>query len=214
MTGNKSSKSKHKSSSIIKRIGITKIIPIFLAMCGALIIFSSLWNYVSSRFDYSSIFFEQSDSSNQADKKVYNINGSNITKPNLGDEFARISIPSVGIDKPVFEGDDDKTLKKGIGHYQGSLLPGQGGNFVIAGHRDTDFLPLQDIKKGDDIIVATSYGKYYYKVSSIDIVNPTDVYVAAPTKYEKITMITCYPFNYFGSAPQRYIVSGDFVKVE
>lgn len=107
---------------------------------------------------------------NQVDKKVYNINRNNLTKPNIGEGFGRISIPSVGIDKLIFE--------------------------------------------GDDIIVETSYGKYYYKVSSIDIVNPTDVYVVAPTKYEKITMITCYPFNYFGSAPKRYIVSGDFVKVE
>lgn len=207
-------KSEHKNSNIIRRIGITLIIPIFLAICGVLIILSSTWNYISAGLDYSNLFFPKTDISNQVARRVYDINGSKVTRPYIGDKVAQLVIPSIGIDKPIFEGDDDNTLKKGIGHYQGSLLPGEGGNFVISGHRDTDFLPLQDIKKGDDIIVETSYGKYYYKVNSIDIVKPSDVYVAAPTNYEKITMVTCYPFNYIGSAPQRYIVSGEFVKVE
>lgn len=215
MTRSDSSKSNHKSSNIIKKIGITFIIPIFLAICGALIVLSSGWKYISTGLTYGNLIFQKPEiNENALQRRVYRINGKDVYRPFLRDAFATIKIPSINLDKTIYEGDDDETLAMGIGHYQGSLLPGERGNFVISGHRDTDFMPLQDIKMGDEVIVETSYGKYHYKVSSIDIVKPEDVSLVAPTKYEKLTMYTCYPFSFIGNAPERYVVSCEYVSVE
>lgn len=215
MTRSDSSKSNHKSSNILKKIGITFIIPIFLAICGALIVLSSAWSYISTGLTYGNLIFQKPEiNEDSLSRKVYRINGKDVYRPYLRDAFATIKVPSINLDKTIYEGDDEETLAMGIGHYQGSLLPGEHGNFVISGHRDTDFMPLQDIKIGDEVIVETSYGKYHYKVSSIDIVKPDNVSLVAPTNYEKLTMYTCYPFSYIGSAPERYVVSCEYVKVE
>lgn len=215
MTRSNSSKSNHKSSNILKKIGITFIIPIFLAICGALIVLSSAWSYISTGLTYGNFIFQKPEvNENALSRKVYRINGKDVYRPYLYEDIATIKVSSIGLDKKIYEGDGEETLKMGIGHYQGSLLPGEGGNFVISGHRDTDFTPLQDIKLGDEVIIETSYGKYHYKVSSIDIVKPEDVSLVAPTKYEKLTMYTCYPFTFIGSAPERYVVSCEYVSVE
>ena len=95
---------------------------------------------------------------------------------------------------------------KGVGHIPSTSLPGESGNVAIAGHRDTFFRTLQDIRRDDDITLATTAGTYHYRVDSLQVVRPNDTQVLAPSDRPSLTLVTCYPFHFVGSAPNRYIV--------
>lgn len=154
----------------------------------------------------------------QEDKKEKTIEKDHtVVRPTqIGEQFATLSIPSLDYNQPVYEGDTDEVLSIGIGHYEGSTVPGENGNVLLAGHRDmaNEFTALQNIKEGDEVIMKMSYGDYYYKVSEIKIVDPDNTEVGAVSDHEKLTMYTCYPFDYIGHAPNRYVVICDFVKVK
>ena len=145
--------------------------------------------------------------------KQININNKNVYRPDLGMEFATLKIDSVNLKHRIIHGDGDLELKKGIGHYAWSTLPGEGGNVVLSGHRDTVFRPLQDIKIGDEVDIETDYGLYKYKVVKTRVTDPKDNTVTMPTDKEKLTMYTCYPFNYVGRAPNRFVVECDYIGV-
>ena len=85
-------------------------------------------------------------------------------------------------------------------------MPGQDGNCIIAGHRDTHFRVLKDIRKGDEIVLQTGAGQYTYRVSGTQVVLPTDTASLEPTRDAELHLITCYPFHYLGSAPERFVV--------
>jgi sortase A len=118
----------------------------------------------------------------------------------------RVEVPKLHLSAVVFQGTANAVLDKGVGHLDGSPLPGQGGNVVFAAHRDTFFRGLRDIKKGDDVTVTTPSGPRTYKVDSTEIVNPTETSVLNPTAKPTLTLITCYPFYFVGHAPKRFIV--------
>lgn len=126
--------------------------------------------------------------------------------PTKGDILGRLEIPRLRLSVLVLEGDDEATLNLAAGHLPGTANLGDLGNTVIAGHRDMAFWPLRGIKRGDTVTVHA--GKTYkYIVEDIFVVDPDDVTVVQPEQHEYIlTLITCYPFRYIGSAPQRYIV--------
>jgi sortase A len=106
----------------------------------------------------------------------------------------------------VREGQDAKTLRRAIGHIPATALPGQPGNVAIAGHRDTFFRHLGDLRTGDSIGFSTMDGDFAYEVESLSVVGPEDVEVLAPSQEKVLTMVTCYPFFYIGNAPKRFIV--------
>ena len=120
--------------------------------------------------------------------------------------IGRLEIPRLGLSAMVREGADDRTLRKAVGHIPGTALPGIVGNVALAGHRDTFFRPLRNIRKGDAIDLQTERGTYRYVVESTNIVGPRDVGVLAASGGETLTLVTCYPFYYVGSAPKRFIV--------
>lgn len=120
--------------------------------------------------------------------------------------IARISIPRVHVRAIVEEGIDSRTLRRAVGHIPGTALPGQPGNVGLAAHRDTLFRGLRDIRKDDQITLETAKDDLEYVVDSIRIVTPKDVSVLKASTAEELTLVTCYPFNYVGSAPQRFIV--------
>ena len=120
--------------------------------------------------------------------------------------LAVLRIPKIHLEVPVLEGTDDVTLDYGVGHVEGTALPGQGGNLGIAGHRDGFFRGLKDIVTGDVIELETGRGLETYVIEDIWLVDPDDVWVLAPTGSSKVTLVTCYPFYHVGSAPTRYIV--------
>ena len=124
----------------------------------------------------------------------------------MGSAIGRLEIPRIGLSVVVLEGSDSDTLRLGVGRLQNSSLPGEPGNVVLAGHRDTFFRALRTIRQGDQIAVRTEYGTFPYKVDWTRVVNPTDVEVLQPTPQPSLTLVTCYPFYYVGAAPQRFIV--------
>lgn len=128
-------------------------------------------------------------------------------RPAQGDKIGTLTIPSLKMSLPIYEGTEEKELEKGVGHYAGSVLPGEADNCVLSGHRDTVFSGLQSLKKGDSINVKTSAGTFTYRIRKIRIVEKEDTTVIVPRPAATLTLTTCYPFTYIGSAPQRYIIS-------
>jgi sortase A len=118
----------------------------------------------------------------------------------------RIEIPRLGVSAIIKAGTDARTLQLAVGHIPGTALPGEAGNIGLAAHRDTFFRRLRDIESDDEIRLTTPQGSYTYRVARTDIVEPRDVWVLDPTEYPALTLVTCYPFSYVGSAPQRFIV--------
>jgi sortase A len=120
--------------------------------------------------------------------------------------LAVMTIARLDIQVPVYNGTDEFNLTRGVGRIKGTARVGGTGNLGIAGHRDGFFRGLKDISVGDDIDLMTPAGSEIYEVSSVEIVDPADVWVLAPTEEKTITLVTCYPFYYVGHAPKRYIV--------
>lgn len=127
-----------------------------------------------------------------------------------GDLIAELIIPSIESKFPVLLGSDEKVLKKGVGMYQSewTTFPSGEGHTVISGHRDTVFRDLGDVKKGDILLVTFENRKYPYKVRDIWVTSKNDRSVIVPKKEPTLTLTTCYPFDFIGPAPQRYIVQG------
>jgi len=124
----------------------------------------------------------------------------------VGETLAVLRIPSRNIEVPVFDSTDETALNRGSGHVTGTSLPGESGNVAIAAHRDGFFRSLEDIEIGDEIELTAIDGRQIFRVSSLDIVDPLDISVLDPTEDSVVTLITCYPFNYVGAAPNRFIV--------
>lgn len=119
--------------------------------------------------------------------------------------IGRVSIPRLHLSAMVGEGVDAKTLRLSVGHIPTTALPGQTGNVGIAGHRDTFFRGLKDLRAKDEIVFSTLSGNFKYQVESLTVVDPDDLSVLAPSIENMLTMVTCYPFSYIGSAPKRFI---------
>jgi len=120
--------------------------------------------------------------------------------------LAILRIPSIDLEVPVLEGTDDWTLNRAVGHIEDTAVPGGSGNSGIAGHRDGFFRGLKDVGPGDVIQIETTRGVATYRIERTWIVDPEDVSVLDPTPASTITLVTCYPFYFIGSAPQRFIV--------
>lgn len=128
--------------------------------------------------------------------------------------IGRMVVPAVGLSVPVFENYDNDTLKRGVGHVPGTALPGGLGNAGFAGHRDTFLRPVRNIRKGMEIDLVTPEGKYRYQVDTMEIVTPDQVEVLDIRTQPELTLITCYPFNFIGAAPKRFIVHAHLLSLE
>ncbi len=126
--------------------------------------------------------------------------------PANGSTIGRIEIPRLGVSAVIRAGSDARTLRLAVGYIPGTALPGENGNLGLAGHRDTFFRKLRDINPDDEIRVTTKEGVFHYFVQRTNIVQPSDVWVLNATTSPVLTLVTCYPFSYIGSAPQRFIV--------
>jgi sortase A len=127
-------------------------------------------------------------------------------KQDAGATLAVLRVPSRDIEVPVLDSTSDLALNRGAGHVEGTALPGTAGNIAVAAHRDGFFRGLKDIKIGDQIELTTLEGQQTFVVSKLDIVDPFQVSVLDPTDEPVLTLITCYPFYFVGSAPERFIV--------
>ena len=126
--------------------------------------------------------------------------------PVPGSVLGRIEIPRLGVSAVIRAGSDARTLRLAVGHIPGTALPGQIGNIGLAGHRDTFFRRLRHIRADDEIRLVTTSGTFTFNVDATTVVLPKDTWVLDPTPTSTLTLVTCYPFTYVGSAPKRFIV--------
>jgi sortase A len=123
-----------------------------------------------------------------------------------GGAIGEIQIARLGLTAIIAQGDSPAVLRRAVGHLAESAWPGEPGNVVLAGHRDTFFRPLKQVRAGDVIRLKTHAGEFAYLVESTAVVPPSDLQVIEPTSRRTLTLITCYPFSYVGPAPDRFIV--------
>jgi sortase A len=123
-----------------------------------------------------------------------------------GDVIGEIQVPRLRLNAMVVQGDSPANLKRAVGHLTKSALPGEWGNVALAGHRDTFFRPLRDIRLGDEIRFKTRERSFEYRVESIEVVAPTDIRVLEAWTGHDLTLLTCFPIHYVGPAPKRLVV--------
>ncbi len=154
--------------------------------------------------------FYQGHAKQLLQREIQRATVSNVVHPNAqikeNDVLGRLDIPRVGVSVAVLQGTGSRTLRLGAGHIESTSLPGDSGNVGIAGHRDTFFRALRDVRKHDEIQLQTATGLFHYQVDWIEVVAPDDVSVLAPTTEAALTLVTCYPFQFLGAAPKRFIV--------
>ena len=124
----------------------------------------------------------------------------------VGEPIGTLEIARVGLAGVVIEGDSDAVLDRAIGHLPDTPLPWKDGNSALAAHRDTIFRPLKGVRLGDVLRLKTPHGDFDYRVTETLIVKPDEVWVLDPTPVTTLTLISCWPFNYIGHAPERFIV--------
>ena len=137
--------------------------------------------------------------------------------PSPGTWLAQLEMPTIQLKATVLEGSDDATLSRGAGHIEDTSFPddtASGSNIGIAGHRDTIFRPVRHVHAGDPLTLKTPKGAYHYRVVRTTIVGPDDVYVLDPTPTPTVTLVTCYPFEFIGHAPRRFIVQAELQSSE
>lgn len=130
----------------------------------------------------------------------------------FGAPLAILRIPTLALQVPLLEGTDDLVLNRGVGRIIGTARPGELGNIGVAGHRDGFFRGLKDLNQGDLIELETLTLTDTYRIDAITIVTPQDVHVLEHQSVPTLTLVTCYPFYFVGSAPKRYIVSATLVE--
>lgn len=126
-----------------------------------------------------------------------------------GEPIGTLEITRVGLTGVVVEGDSDAVLDRAIGHLPDTPLPWHEGNSALAAHRDTIFRPLKGVRLGDVLRLKTPHGDFDYRVTDTLIVKPNEVWVLDPTPVSTLTLISCWPFNYIGHAPERFIVRAE-----
>jgi len=157
---------------------------------------------------YSGYVVAESRAYQQIEAKKYQ-QASALLEPHAlaeGEAMGEIDVPRLGIHAIVLHGDSPAQLRHAVGHIVKTALPGEPGNVVLAGHRDTFFRPLRDIRVGDEIRFTTRVRQFEYRVQSIEIVEPTEIRVLQTSTSHDLTLLTCFPFRYLGAAPKRFVV--------
>jgi len=189
------------------KIAIFNHVSLGLVVIGFGLICFSLFNIMSLRSVGSTELLEteQPLETPVSEKTLYSVS------PAEGDVIGSLSIPTLELNLPIIQGTGTDDLKKGVGHFIQSALPGESDNCVLSGHRDTVFAKLGKLKTCDQLTVKTSAGSFTYEVSGVRIVDKDDKTVIVPTDHAVLTLTTCYPFNYVGPAPDRYIITADLI---
>ena len=182
--------------------GLELLLWLAAALCLGAVAHAALVSLQSERS--AAHFLPQAAVEAQASHEGIGPAGVSTAKP--GDVIGKLEIPSLDLAVPMTAGIESSSLLRGVGHIQGTAYPGGLGTLGLAGHRDTYFRPLRRIQNGMDIRVTDASGTYHYAVDSTEIVLPEQVSVLAIQDRPELTLVTCYPFDYVGAAPKRFIV--------
>lgn len=188
-----------------------KKLPLIIILAGLVVIGIGVWQIVETNFMTDASLKEakrivaQAESKYEEEEPIKNLK--KIDPPKFGDTIGLLTIPSIKSELAIVEGTDPDDLKKGVGHYKGSYFPGENGQIVLSGHRDTVFRRLGELKPGDIFEVEMANGKFKYELTHTKIVDAEDrTIITLQNTQEELIVITCYPFRYVGNAPKRYII--------
>lgn len=201
-----------------KNNGITFIVyPIIFLLINAILIFIAFGSAITSIFNMLEIVTLENvpsftQSTQDAPKIEQQTPNAKITSPSEGELYANISIPSANIDAPVYYGDNEAILRKGVGTYAGTYVPGQKRTILMAAHNNTFFHTLGQAPVGEKIYITTTYGEYVYEITGSQVALDTDTTAYDLTKEEEnVILYTCYPFDTIGLTKQRYFVYAKYV---
>ena len=194
------------------------IAPLVFALTGYLLIYAAfgpilstadgVWDLITGGNKYESKELMQS----RLDGYTESVPSSVITFPKYGDCYGELRIESCDIAAPLYYGDSDALLKKGVCQYIGSMYIGSGTTALISGHNNTYLHTLGQIEVGDKIEIDTNYGSYVYEVTSVSVEKASDnswYDLAAPQ--ENLELYTCYPFDALGITRYRFCVGAKYV---
>ncbi|MBT2656861.1 class D sortase [Bacillus sp. ISL-18] len=182
--------------------------PFFLIVIGLILLGVGVWQYAHTKVKSTTALQQAKEIISQkqpvtADKKKLDTS----TPPTIGDTVGILKIPNIKAELAIVEGTDPDDLEKGVGHYKGSSFPGDKGQIVLSGHRDTVFRKLGELKIGNQLKIQMPYGNYTYEIVRTKIVKANDKSIITLQKQqEELILTTCYPFHYVGNAPKRYII--------
>ncbi len=181
--------------------------PLFIILTGFVLVGIWLWQFINVKTQTHASLQEAkeliADQPAVAPKK----RGENSPPPNMGETVGLLAIPKIKAELAIVEGTDPDDLEKGVGHYKGAYFPGDQGQIVLSGHRDTVFRKLGELKLGDSLKMEMPYGSYTYEIIDTKIVQADDTSVITlQHEKEELILTTCYPFSYVGNAPKRYII--------
>ncbi|MEH7074830.1 class D sortase [Neobacillus drentensis] len=181
--------------------------PLFIILAGLILVGIGLWQYIDVNTQTQTTLQQAkeliSDQPAVAPKK----RADNSQPPDMGETVGLLAIPKINAELAIIEGTDPDDLKKGVGHYKGAYFPGEQGQIVLSGHRDTVFRKLGELKIGDSLKMEMPYGSYTYEIIDTKIVKSDDTsIITLQHEKEELILTTCYPFRYVGNAPKRYII--------
>lgn len=180
------------------KTGVFWLAPVFLLIATVTVLCIACLPYVDMAVSAFKVYLNDSSTEiAQAEAGTY---------PAFGTEFATVQIPSIQLIYPVLQGDTEALLSQGICHFYGSDLPGENSTILLTAHRTTHFSGIGALQPGDSVIVDTSWGTYEYAVDESMIIYPADTAGLLKAEQETLYLITCYPFDFIGGAPQRYAV--------
>jgi sortase A len=185
--------------------------PLIIILVGLIIMGIGIWQFVDVKLETQASVKKAkeivAEPPKNTSKKIDEKETSPSPPPSIGDTIGLLQIPKIKAELAIVEGTDPNDLKKGVGHYKGSYLPGEKGQIVLSGHRDTVFRHLGELKIGDSLKVKMPNGTFIYEITHTKIVDSKDTsIITLQNKEEELILTTCYPFRYVGNAPKRYII--------
>ena len=181
--------------------------PLIIILARVILVGIGLWQFINMKTQTHASLKEAkeliADQPTVAPKKRVE----NSPPPDMGETVGLLAIPKINAELAIVEGTDPDDLEKGVGHYKGAYFPGDQGQIVLSGHRDTVFRKLGELKIGDSLKMEMPYGSYTYEIIGTKIVKSDDTsIITLQHDKEELILTTCYPFSYVGNAPKRYII--------
>lgn len=185
---------------------ITKIFAIVVLVSGIVVLGMGLWQLWDGKR-------QEKHSLEAAKELVIKDKPKEEFQPVTGEASGLLMIPKINAELAIVEGTDPDDLEKGVGHYKGSFYPDEKGQIVLSGHRDTVFRKAGELEIGDLLKIQMPYGEYAYEIVGTKIVSADDTsIITLQNSEEELILTTCYPFNYVGDAPERYIIYAERVR--
>ncbi|WP_251549455.1 class D sortase [Neobacillus sp. DSM 110989] len=181
--------------------------PLLIILIGLIVMGIGVWQIIDVKVQTAASVEEAKKLVEEKPIKTDKNTDETAPQPSFGDTVGLLVIPKLKSELAIIEGTDPDDLAKGVGHYKGSYFPGDNGQIVLSGHRDTVFRRLGELKIGDSLQVKMPYGNFTYEITDTKIVKSDDTsIITLQNQKEELIVTTCYPFRYVGNAPKRYII--------